>query len=99
MDEEIRLFALGGLDEEGKNCYCLEVNDEIYVLDCGVRDPDKTMPGVDYVIPRFDYLVENKSRIKAYFLTHGHDDCIGALSYVYSEAPAPIYCSKVTYEQ
>lgn len=97
MDEEIRLFALGGLDEEGKNCYCLEVNDEIYVLDCGVRDPDKTMPGVDYVIPRFDYLVENKSRIKAYFLTHGHDDCIGALSYVYSEAPAPIYCSKVTY--
>lgn len=96
MDEKIRIFALGGLDEEGKNCYCLEIDDELYVLDCGVRDPDKTMPGVDYVIPRFDYLVENKSRIKAYFLTHGHDDCIGAIPYIYAEAPAPIYGSKVT---
>ncbi len=96
MDEKIKLFALGGLDEEGKNCYCAEIDGDIFVVDCGVRDPDKTMPGVDYVIPRFDYLIENKNRIKAYFLTHGHDDVIGALPFIYPQAPAPVYGSKVT---
>lgn len=96
MNDKIRIFALGGLDEEGKNLYVVEINQDIFVLECGVMIPDKTMPGVDYVIPRYDYLVEHKDHIKAYFLLHGHDDEIGALAYIYEKAPAPIYGSKVT---
>ena len=96
MNDKIRIFALGGLDEEGKNCLVVEINDDIFVIEAGIMEPDKTMPGVDYVIPRYDYLAENKSRIRAYFLLHGHDDEIGALAYMYEEAPAPIYGSEVT---
>ena len=96
MSDKIRIFALGGLDEEGKNCCVVEINDDIFVVETGAKEPDKTQPGVDYVIPRFDYLVENKDRIRAYFLLHGHDDEIAALPYIYPEAPAPVYGSKVT---
>ena len=96
MNDKIRIFALGGLDEEGKNCLVIEINDDIFVVEGGVMEPDKTMPGIDYVIPRYDYLVENKSRLRAYFLLHGHDDEIGALPYMYPEAPAPVYGSAVT---
>ena len=90
MSDKIRIFALGGLDEEGKNCCVVEINDDIFVVETGAKEPDKTQPGVDYVIPRFDYLVENKDRIRAYFLLHGHDDEIAALPYIYPEAPAPV---------
>ena len=96
MNDKIRIFALGGLDEEGKNCLVIEINQDIFVVEGGVMEPDKTMPGIDYVIPRYDYLVENKSRVKAYFLLHGHDDEIGALPYMYPEVPAPVYGSSVT---
>ena len=96
QQDKIRIFALGGLDEEGKNCLVVEINDDIFVVEAGIMEPDKTMPGIDYVIPRYDYLVENKDRIRAYFLLHGHDDEIGALAYIYPEAPAPIYGSEVT---
>ena len=96
MNDKIRIFALGGLDEDGKNCIVVEINDDIFVLDAGIGEPDKTMPGVDYLIPNFDYLRENKDRVKAYFLLHGHDDEIGALAYIYEEVPAPIYASSVT---
>ena len=96
MEDKIRIFALGGLDEEGKNCLVVEINQDIFVIEAGVMEPDKTMPGIDYVIPRFDYLSENKDRVKAYFLLHGHDDEIGALAYIYPEVPAPVYGSAVT---
>ncbi len=96
MNDKIRICALGGLDEEGKNCLVIEINDDIFVVEAGVMEPDKTMPGVDYVIPRYDYLVENKDRVRAYFLLHGHDDEIGALAYMYESVPAPVYGSKVT---
>lgn len=98
MSDKIRIVGLGGLDEEGKECVVAEVNDDIFVINCGVREPDRTMPGIDYVIPRFDYLEENKKRVRAYFLLHGHDDAVGALAYIYDKVPAPIYCSKVTKE-
>ena len=65
MNDKIRICALGGLDEEGKNCLVIEINDDIFVVEAGVMEPDKTMPGVDYVIPRYDYLVENKDRVRA----------------------------------
>ena len=96
QQDKIRIFALGGLDEEGKNCLVVEINDDIFVVEAGIMEPDKTMPGIDYVIPRYDYLVENKDRIRAYFLLHGHDDEIGALAYIYPDAPAPVYGSGVT---
>ena len=98
MNDKVKIFALGGLDEDGKNCTVVEVNDEIYVVGCGIKYPDKTMPGIDFVIPNFSYLEENKNRVKAYLLPHGHDDEVGALAYVYEHVPAPIYGSKVTIE-
>lgn len=98
MSDKVKIFALGGLDEDGKNCTVVEVNDEIYVVGCGIKYPDKTMPGIDFVIPNFSYLQENKKRVKAYLLPHGHDDEVGALAYIYKDVPAPIYGSKVTTE-
>ncbi len=98
MNDKIRIVGLGGLDEEGKYCTVVQVNDDIFVIECGIMDPDKTLPGVDYVIPRFDWLIEHRKQVKAYFLPHGHDDVIGALAYVYEECPAPVYGSSVTLE-
>ena len=96
MSEQIKIIALGGLDEDGKNCIVVEINDDIFVLSCGIRFPDKTMPGIDYVIPDFSYLRDNKHRVKGYFLLSGQDYEIGALSYIYKDVPAPIYGSDVT---
>ena len=96
MEDKIRVFALGGLDEDGKNLQVVEINDDIFVIECGIRFPDKTTPGIDYIIPDFDYLRKNKQRVKAYILTHGHDDEIGALPYIHKQVPAPIYGSDVT---
>jgi|LAHS01.1.fsa_nt_gb ribonuclease J len=96
MSDKIRIFALGGLDEDGKNCTVVEINGDIFVVDCGIRYPDKTMPGIDYVIPNFQYLKDHKDHVKAYLLSHGHDDQMGALVYLYKDVPAPIYGSSVT---
>lgn len=96
MNDKIRIFTLGGLDEDGKNCTVIEINKDIFVVDCGVKYPDKNMPGIDYVIGDFTYLVENKDRVKAYFLLHGHEDQMGALAYLWDDVPAPIYGSQVT---
>ncbi len=96
MNDRIRIVALGGLDERGKSCYTIDINGDIFVISSGLRFPDRTTPGIDYIIPNFSYLVENKERVKAYFLPHGHDDEIGGLAYLYKDVPAPIYGSKVT---
>ena len=96
MNDRIRIVALGGLDERGKSCYTIDINGDIFVISSGLRFPDRTTPGVDYIIPNFSYLVENRQRVKAYFLPHGHDDEIGGLAYLYKDVPAPIYGSKVT---
>lgn len=96
MEDKIRIFALGGLDEDGKNLQVIEINDDIFIIECGIRFPDKTTPGIDYIIPDYDYLKKNKNRVRAYILTHGHDDEIGALPYIHKDVPAPIYGSDVT---
>lgn len=98
MSDIIKIFALGGLDEDGKNMYVVEINDDIFVLDAGMKYPEKSMPGIDVIIPDYTYLIKNKGRIKAYIISHGHDDYMGSLSYVLKDAPAPVYCSKVTSE-
>ena len=97
MNDLVKVFALGGLDENGRDCYVVEINNDIFVLDCGTSLPDKTIPGVDYMIPNPSYLIENKDRIKAYILTHGHDESMSGLKYFYNKAPAPIYCTKQTF--
>ena len=96
MPDKIRVFALGGLDEEGRDCYVVEINDDIFVLDAGMSLPDKTIPGIDSLLPNYTYLINNNNRIKAYIITHGHDEVMGALKYFYSKAPAPIYCTEST---
>ena len=97
MNDIVKVFALGGLDENGRDCYIVEINRDIFVLDCGTSLPDKNVPGVDYLAPNPDYLIENKDRIKAYIITHGHDESMSALKYFYHKAPAPVYCSRETY--
>ncbi len=77
---KIKIFALGGLNEMGKNMYVVEVNDDIFIFDAGLKYADDRMLGVDYIIPNYDYLKENKKRIKGLFITHGHDGQMGALS-------------------
>ena len=96
MSEKIKVFALAGLDEDGRDCYVVEINDDLFVIDAGTSLPDKTIPGVDCLLPNFDYLFRNKNRIRAYIMTHGHDESMGALRYFYKYAPAPVYCSKST---
>jgi len=77
---KIKIFALGGLNEVGKNMYVVEVDNDIFVFDAGLKYADDKMLGVDYIIPNYDYLKENKKRIKGVFITHGHDAQMGALS-------------------
>lgn len=96
MADRIRILPLGGLDELGRDCYVLEINDDIFVLDFGLSFADKTIPGIDYLLPNNDYIVENKDRVKAYILTHGHDEVMGGIKYLYKFAPAPIYCTYAT---
>ena len=98
MSDIVRVFALGGLDENGKNMYVVEINDDIFVLDSGMKYPESSMPGIDIIIPDYTYLIKNKKRVKAYIITHGHDDCMGSITYACKDVPAPIYCSKVTME-
>lgn len=98
MSDIVRIICLGGQDEVYKNMACIEINNDIFVIEAGIKFPDKTKPGIDYIIPKFDYLLENKNRIKGYFLTHGHDSMIGALPYIIDKIPAPIYCTDLTKE-
>lgn len=96
MQDKIKFFALGGLDENGKNMFIFEINDNIFVIEAGMKYPDKHTPGVDVIIPDFSYLIDNKDRVKAYIISHGHDDQMGALPYIIQKVPAPVYCSKST---
>lgn len=96
MSDRIKVFALAGLDEDGRDCYVVEINDDIFVLDAGSSLPDKTLPGVDYLLPNLDYLIANKNRVRGYFITHGHDESFGALRYFYKYAPSKVYCTQTT---
>lgn len=96
---KIKIFALGGQNEIGKNMYVVEVNENIYVFEAGLKYADDKLLGVDYIIPNYDYLKENKDRIKGIFITHGHDQQMGALSDILIDIPdIKIYGGKFTLE-
>lgn len=95
---DIKIIALGGVRENGKNLYIVEVNESIFVLDAGLKYPENEQLGVDVVIPNLDYLIENKDRVQGIFLTHGHADAIGALPYIISEIKVPVFGSPLTIE-
>ena len=82
MAQKLKIMALGGLDEIGKNLYVYEFGADILVVDCGMGFPDEDMYGIDVVIPDITYLVQNKKRVRGIVLTHGHEDHIGAVPYV-----------------
>ena len=96
MSDKIKVFALGGLDERGKNIYVVEKNDDIFVIDGGMKYPEKTMPGIDFIIPNIDYLMENRDRIVGIIASHAHNDMIGSLPYIIKQLKVPVYTSKVT---
>ena len=94
--DQVRIFALGGLDENGKNMFAVEVNEAIILIEAGLKFPDSEQLGVEFIIPDFTYLVENKERIKGIFITHGHDDVIGALPYFLKQIKVPVYTGALT---
>ena len=92
----LRIIPLGGLSEVGKNITAIECNDDIIVVDCGMGFPDEDMPGIDLVIPDITYLEENRDRVRGIFLTHGHEDHIGAIPYALRSINPPIYGTRLT---
>ena len=92
----ISIYALGGLGEVGKNMYCLESERKIIIIDCGVRFPGVEFPGIDYIIPDFTHLKNNRNKIRALFITHGHEDHIGGIPFLIQTVNIPvIYAPKL----
>lgn len=96
IEEKVKIIPLGGLGEIGKNITVIECADEIIIIDCGIAFPDEEMYGVDLIIPDISYLKNNSSKVKGIFLTHGHEDHIGALPYILKQLNVPIYGTKLT---
>ena len=94
--DQVRIFALGGLDENGKNMFVVEVNEAIILIEAGLKFPDSDQLGVEFVIPDFSYLIKNKDRVKGIFITHGHDDVIAALPYLLKQIKIPVYTGALT---
>ncbi len=96
-EKKVKIIPLGGLDKVGMNITVFEYEDSIIVVDCGISFPEDDMLGIDLVIPDFTYLLENKDRVKGFFITHGHEDHIGALPYILKDLNVPVYATKLTH--
>lgn len=94
--KSIKILCLGGVGELGKNMYVVEVHNDLFVIDAGLMFPEDEMFGIDIVIPDYSYLVENKNRIRGIFLSHGHEDHIGAIPYILRQIDVPVYGTRLT---
>lgn len=92
----LKIIPLGGLGEIGKNMTLIEYKNDIVIIDCGLAFPDDDMPGIDLVIPDFSYVIKNRDKVRGVVLTHGHEDHIGALSYLLKEVNVPVYSARLT---
>lgn len=95
-EKKVRIIPLGGLGKIGMNITAFECENQIIVVDCGISFPEEGMLGIDLVIPDVSFLTENKEKVKGFFITHGHEDHIGALPYVLKELNVPVYATKLT---
>ena len=94
--QKVRIMALGGLDEDGKNMYCLEIGEDLFLIEAGIKYPESEQLGIEYIIPDFSYLEKNKERIKGIFITHGHDDVSGALPFLLKQINIEVYATPLT---
>lgn len=96
IENSLSIFALGGVNEIGKNMYILQVENDIVVIDCGSKFPDESLLGIDLIIQDISYLQENKEKVRALIVTHGHEDHIGGIPYLLKQLNMPIYATRMT---
>ena len=90
ISKPVSIYALGGLGEVGKNMYCFENESQIVIIDCGVKFPGVELPGIDYIVPDFTHLKNNKNKIRALIITHGHEDHIGGIPFLIQHVNIPV---------